>query len=77
MDVFHATKEVPQISTPDEFRKVLAELKIFDDYSLEKAVQCFTTPISIKKLIMLAEMARQGTSGSIVDRFYNIIKDNL
>jgi vesicle-fusing ATPase len=77
MDVFNATLSVPQISTKQEFQKVLADLQIFDPVTLEKAASCFNAPISIKKLIMLAEMARQGTSGTIVDRFFQVMSENL
>ncbi len=77
MESFNATLAVPQISTREEFRTVLDELKIFDEYSLEKAAACFNAPISIKKLIMLAEMARQGSKGEIVDRFYQVMSENL
>jgi len=77
MESFNAYLQVPQISTKDEFKKALAELKIFDEYSLDSASSAFTGPISIKKLIMLAEMARQGTSGTIAERFFQVMSENL
>jgi vesicle-fusing ATPase len=67
---FHSLLEIPVISTPEEFRKVLNELKIFDStIELDQATRAFSAPIAIKKLIMATEMARQGTSGSVVERF--------
>jgi len=77
MEVFNATISVPQISTLEEFKNALSELSIFEPASLNKASECFTTPISIKKLIMLTEMARQGPHESIVERFYQIMLDNV
>jgi len=77
MEVFNAVLEVPQISNKEEFKQAIAELQIFDEVSLEKASMCFAEPISIKKLIMLAEMARQGTTGTLVERFYSAIQDNF
>lgn len=77
MESFNATLAVPQISTREEFKTVLSELKIFDDVSLENVASAFKSPISIKKLIMLAEMARQGSYGGIVDRFHQVMGENL
>jgi len=44
MESFNAYLQVPQISTKDEFKKALAELKIFDEYSLDSASSAFTGP---------------------------------
>jgi len=77
MESFNAILSVPQISTKEECKKALAELKIFDEYSLDKAASAFTGPISIKKLIMLAEMSRQGPPNGIVERFYQVMSENL
>lgn len=35
---------------------------------MSRAVDAFTTPISVKKLIMIAEMSKQGGAG-VVERF--------
>jgi len=77
MESFNANLAVPQISNKEEFKSVLSELKIFDEFSLEKATSAFATPISIKKLIMFAEMARQGSSGGVVERFHQVMSENL
>ena len=37
---------IPQISTPEEFKKVLEELKIFADLDLDAATRAFSSPIS-------------------------------
>lgn len=75
LDVYHAQLHVPQISTPSEFKKVLHELQAFNETDLETVSKAFTTPISVKKLIMVTEMAKQNASGSIVDRFLNSLHD--
>lgn len=49
---------------------MLRESGGFSEADLEKiSALCSNTPIPIKKLIMVAEMAKQGNSGSLVDRF--------
>jgi len=83
MECFNGVMPVPQISTKEEFKKVLADLKVFEGVSgedefnlLEKATQAFSTPISVKKLIMLAEMAKQGDAVTIIDRFEQILLES-
>jgi len=74
-DAFHAVLSVPQISSPQEFREFLAAMKIFDEVDLERAAQAFKSPISVKKLIMLTEMAKQGSTGTVFDRFFQAMGD--
>jgi len=77
-EIFTAALSVPQISSPDEFRRVLEELQTFESPAdLDAAIRAFKTPISIKRLIMITEMARQGKeSGTIVQRFHQSMQDN-
>jgi vesicle-fusing ATPase len=58
-DTFNAFLDVPQISTKEEFRTAISELQIFNPEDLNAAAEAFRGLVSIKKLIMLAEMARQ------------------
>jgi len=77
MESFNAVLKVPQVSTEKEFRTALEELQIFSDPSeLESAARSFTSPISIKKLIMICEMAKQGDRANLVDRFTQFIQDS-
>jgi len=75
MESFNAVLHVPQISTVTEFKNVLEELQIFGEGDLEKAATSFSAPISIKKLIMIAEMAKQGNRLYLVERFDGFIQD--
>jgi len=79
MDVFNAVLTVPQITTREELRNVLENLDLFtDSIDMSRALDAFTTPISIKKLIMIAEMAKQSASspGSVVDRFITFLLES-
>jgi len=76
MDTFNAILTVPQISSKDELKSALRELNMFDESALDKAGESYGQPVSIKKLIMLCEMARQGTKGTILERFQSIMDDN-
>jgi len=76
MESFNAVLKVPQISTPSEFKSVLEELQIFSEDDLERAAKAFSSHISIKKLIMIAEMAKQGDRDHLVDRFSGFIQDS-
>jgi vesicle-fusing ATPase len=76
IQTFDAALSVPQISTKDEFKKALEGLKAFTDpFDLNEAASTFTAPISIKKLIMVLEMAIQAQRNpdhpipSLVDAF--------
>lgn len=71
MDVFNAILDIPQVSTTEEFRAVLGYYQVFSTTAeLDEAAQCFSgAPISIKKLIMITEMAKQGPADGLLDRF--------
>jgi len=77
MDCFNATLRVPVISTREEFKKALVGLQfLLSDTDLEKVANAFTADsISIKRLIMLVELARQGPPDSLAERFINILKE--
>eukprot|EP01113_Clastostelium_recurvatum_P046071 TRINITY_DN801_c0_g1_i2.p1 TRINITY_DN801_c0_g1~~TRINITY_DN801_c0_g1_i2.p1 ORF type:complete len:747 (+),score=261.83 TRINITY_DN801_c0_g1_i2:131-2371(+) len=68
-----ATIQVPMISSPVELKAVLSELKAFDPADLSRAIAAFHAPIPVKKVILLAEMARQGEPSRNVDRFIEFI----
>jgi len=76
MESFNAVLIVPQVSIKQEFRNVLEELQIFQDNELDNATNSFTAPISIKKLIMICEMAKQGDRNRLVDRFTQFVQDS-
>jgi len=76
MESFNVVLKVPQISTIQEFKSVLEELQIFNEEDLERAARSFSSPISIKKLIMIAEMAKQGDRNQLVERFSYFIQDS-
>jgi vesicle-fusing ATPase len=68
---------IPQISNKEEFIYVLRELKTFeDDLDLQKAATSFSRPISVKKLIMIAEMAKQAPASMVCERFCQIMIDS-
>jgi len=68
---------VPQISSKDEFLVVLRALNTFDDeLDLAKAATSFNRPLSIKKLIMIAEMAKQAPPNQVCERFCQIMIDS-
>jgi len=76
-DAFNAVLTVPQISNKDEFRNALNELQIFKTADeLSEASNEFTEPISIKKLIIIAEMAKQVGHRDLVDAFRQCLKEN-
>eukprot|EP01114_Cavostelium_apophysatum_P005910 TRINITY_DN1708_c0_g2_i2.p1 TRINITY_DN1708_c0_g2~~TRINITY_DN1708_c0_g2_i2.p1 ORF type:complete len:741 (+),score=233.24 TRINITY_DN1708_c0_g2_i2:137-2359(+) len=74
LDLFNAQLQVPQISTAQEFKKVLDVLQPFADSDIARAVAAFSTPLAVKKLIMAAEMAKQSASG--IERFVQWLKDS-
>jgi len=78
-DCFNAVLPVPQISTRDEFKKCLEDLAIFDSSDdLERAASAFNNePISVKRLIMVAEMAKQGDKGNIGSGLRNFSRIDL
>lgn len=76
MECFNAALKVPQVSTEQEFKAVLEELQIFTDQELSVAAKSFTAPVSIKKLIMICEMAKQGDRAYLVNRFTQFVQDS-
>ena len=76
MECFNAALRVPQVSSEKEFKAVLEELQIFSDYELDIAAKSFTAPVSIKKLIMICEMAKQGDRAYLVNRFTQFVQDS-
>lgn len=77
MKCFDSVLSVPQVSTREEFAKVLHDLgTVTDSAAMSKVAAAFSSPLSIKKLIMLSEMARQaGTGHAVVDKFAQLLVD--
>jgi len=76
MNSFHAVLNVPEISSADEFRQAVQALGILQGTDLEKAVKAFSSPIAIKKLIMVAEMAAGGKGQASAERFIKSLSDS-
>jgi vesicle-fusing ATPase len=80
-EAFDATLQMPEISSQTELRTFLTHRSIaeFDDseLDLERVVSSFPSglKIGVKKLIMLLEMAHQGSASGVADRFINILQD--
>jgi len=76
-ECFNAVMSVPQISTREEFLRTLQELSMFEDKTtLTKAASVFSNePISIKRLIMIAEMAKQGDPSSTLEKFSRFFQE--
>jgi vesicle-fusing ATPase len=78
---FDAVLQMPEISSPAELREFLTHRSIaeFDDSEadLERVVRAFPAgfQIGVKKLIMLLEMAHQGSNSGVADRFIDILND--
>lgn len=76
MDCFSALLPAPVIKNYSEFKSALAELKLVDDNELHKAASSFTSEsITIKKLIMITEMARQGDKSGTLERFIKLMRE--
>jgi len=77
LETFHRVLTVPLISSPEEFKKVLEELKLVEASELDRLATVFPrgSKIPIKKLIMATEMARQGASVGVVERFYTAVQE--
>jgi len=77
MESFNTVLRIPAISTREEFRKALTGLDLLSKpEDIETAVAAFTADsITIKKLIMLTELARQGPADTLLDRVVNIITE--
>lgn len=79
LDSFSSVIRIPQVSTPEEFSVVLKELSFFSGTKeLEMAASAFMDPISIKKLIMVTEMAKTGkdqSDAALLDRLIQHLND--
>lgn len=76
MEVFTATLKVPLISTGEEFKKALVGLQVVSGSDADKVAAAFTAEnMSIKKLIMLTELARQGPPDRLVERLVSFISE--
>jgi len=77
MECFSAVLKTPLISSSEEFKKALSGLQHFTkDSDLDKAALAFTAEsISIKKLIMLTELAKQGPPEQLLERTLSIISE--
>lgn len=76
MDCFSAVLPTPVIRNYSAFKNALAELKLVDESELHKAASSFTSEsITIKKLIMITEMARQGEKSGTLERFIKLMTE--
>ncbi|EFA80123.1 N-ethylmaleimide-sensitive fusion protein [Heterostelium album PN500] len=75
-ECFATSMQVPSITKPEEFKKVLLELEAFSPQDVDLATKkCFTgQPITVKQLIMVVEMARQ-ESGDPIENLRMSIED--
>jgi len=75
-DCFSAVLSTPVIKNYSQFKTALHELKLVDDAELHKAASSFTSEtITIKKLIMITEMARQGEKSGTLERFIKLMTE--
>jgi len=75
-DCFSAVLTAPVIKNYSQFKTALAELKLVEDAELHKAASSFTSEtITIKKLLMITEMARQGEKSGTVERFIKLMTE--
>lgn len=63
LNVFNAVLEIPNVKTGDEMRKVLESTEVFQPKQLDKVSQSTYRDIPVKKLLLIAEMARQANEG--------------
>jgi len=62
LDVFDEQLSAPQINKADDFKEVLKSFGVISNPQLlDEVAKKFTPPMSVKRLIMLTEMAKQGT----------------
>jgi len=75
MDCFSTVLRTPVIKNFDEFKAALTALQLVDGVEVSKAAQSFTSDsITIKKLIMITELARQGDKESTLERFTTLME---
>jgi vesicle-fusing ATPase len=77
MECFSTTMRVPVIATREEFKKAIVGLELLSKpEDVELAAQAFTAEsITIKKLIMLTELAKQGPPERLLDRLVTILTE--
>eukprot|EP01088_Endostelium_zonatum_P021071 TRINITY_DN8087_c0_g1_i1.p1 TRINITY_DN8087_c0_g1~~TRINITY_DN8087_c0_g1_i1.p1 ORF type:complete len:813 (-),score=222.69 TRINITY_DN8087_c0_g1_i1:32-2470(-) len=75
MDVFDAVLRVPNVEDGKECVKVLDNMNSFSAEDLAMIERSFKGSIPVKNLFMIAEMAVQGMSGSVTDRFFQCLLD--
>eukprot|EP00026_Physarum_polycephalum_P002703 Phypoly_transcript_02711.p1 GENE.Phypoly_transcript_02711~~Phypoly_transcript_02711.p1 ORF type:complete len:742 (+),score=148.22 Phypoly_transcript_02711:238-2463(+) len=77
MECFSTTQRVPVITTREEFKKALIGLELFiTKEDLDAAASAFTADsITVKKLIMLTELAKQGPPEKLLDRLVSILTE--
>jgi vesicle-fusing ATPase len=75
VDAFNAVFNVPNIREGDEITAVLKELGCFTDADLKLVSRSIHRHIPIKKLLMIAEMARLGDPAHIAERFVKALQD--
>jgi len=76
MDCFNAQLPTPVIKNYAEFKAALADLRLVEESQLHQAAQAFTSEaITIKKLIMITELARQGEKSDILERFTQLMTE--
>lgn len=76
MDCFMSILATPVIRNYTEFKNALAELKLVEEGDLHKAASSFTSEtITIKKLLMITEMARQGEKSGTLERFMKLMTE--
>eukprot|EP01133_Synstelium_polycarpum_P003686 gene3686-4242_t len=76
-DCFATFLPVPSITKTDEFKKVLQSLEVFSPQDLDKAASvCFSedSPITVKQMIMVVEMARQ-EPGNLINNLKQAMED--
>lgn len=69
IDVFNVNLHVPELKSAD-IRKVLVSLDVFSAHDLDNAVTALHQ-LSIKKLLMVVEMAAQGKGGEDAEAVYS------
>jgi vesicle-fusing ATPase len=80
IDSFSGVVSIPLISAGDEVRKVLASAPEFGAKEQEAVARAFRSPLPIKKLLMVMDMARQayrsGDPRPLSDLFFQALKDH-
>jgi len=74
-DVFTAELKVPNIKTEHELINVLKDLDFLNELQIKKVIDTLgnNIDIGIKKLLLIAEMAKQGDPANAFERFVNYI----